>query len=176
MYRAKLLRKLDRLDQELANFAEELKGQADDVLRQSPGKDVWSPMQLLSHLYNAEKLSLAYCKKKLSFQPKLKSKNFKTWVNDRAVSLALASPFKFKAPFEVKEEVSSAPDTLPSILSKWRSSRNDLRDFITNISEEYIDKEVYKHPLGMRLSLGGMLDFYLSHFRRHQKQLRRRLP
>jgi len=53
--------------------------------------------------------------------------------------------------------------------------RKDLYEFIDSVSEDYIDKEVYKHPLGGRLSLTGMLEFFDSHFDHHSKQIFRAL-
>jgi len=175
MYREKLLQKIDKLDKEVEGLISNLKAYSTKQLQSKPAPDVWSPIQILNHIILSEQRSLEYCKKKLSFDPKLKKASWRSWMNSRLVMLALISPFKFKAPGAVAEDQFSNSDTLDSIETKWKATREDWRTYISDLSEKYLDKEVYKHPFGMRMSLGGMLDFFLTHFHRHRKQLLKRI-
>ncbi|WP_235294237.1 DinB family protein [Portibacter lacus] len=175
MLRNKLIQKVQNLDIEMDQLFNELKGNSFETLNKKKDANTWSPIQILDHIILSERLSLGYCKKKLSFDPKLKTANFRTWINGRLISWSLQSPFKFKAPDVVTSDKLVAESELGLIKEKWKALRAELLAFIHNVPEKYIDKEVYKHPFGLRMSLNGMLDFYKSHFRRHRKQLRQRI-
>ncbi|WP_235297580.1 DinB family protein [Portibacter marinus] len=175
-YRKKLISKLDKMDEALEELFANLAKFNNEQLNKSPEEGVWSPIQLLNHMTLSEKLSLAYCRKKLSFDPKLKNKNLRSWFNARLITWSLASPFKFKAPAPVREGEFNANGSLQESEKLWKAIRKDLRQFLNEVPEKYIEKEVYKHPNGLRLSLEGMLDFLNQHFKRHRKQMYQRLP
>jgi hypothetical protein len=175
MIRARLLAKIAVLDEELESLFDALKSYSQDQMdtKQAPG--VWSPSEVLQHILLSETLSLAYCKKKLSFEPELKKANIISWFNARLINWSLISPFKFKAPKEVSSSQLNTNESFEDFVARYKLCRKELALFVAEVPEKYIDREVYKHPLGMRMSINGMLDFYKNHFRRHRKQLLARL-
>lgn len=175
MLRDNLIGKVEHLDSELEGLISKLRTFSQEELDYKPNDSVWSPTEVLQHMILSEKLSLAYCKKKLSFEPKLRKAGILTWLNGKLISWSLMSPFKFKAPAAVGSPQLSVKDSFGDLVTRWEALRNELKTFIINVPELYIDREVYKHPFGMRMSLSGMLDFYQSHFRRHRKQVLKRL-
>lgn len=176
MLRDRLLKQVHQLNEELESLRLKLKAYSQEELDQNPNDGGWSPSQILQHLLLSEKLSLDYCVKKVSFEPRLKKANILTWLNGRLVTWSLQSPFKFKAPAVVSSEHLLKEEPVDELFLRWKQLREQLEDFLRHLPSKYVDREVYKHPLGMRLSLRGMLDFYKSHFRRHRKQLLSRLP
>ncbi|MEL6720728.1 MAG: hypothetical protein AAFP82_18635, partial [Bacteroidota bacterium] len=66
-------RKLDKLDSDLRNLLTDLEGYSEQTLNKKPDEKSWSVFQIMSHLILAEGGSLRYVKKKLSFNPELKT-------------------------------------------------------------------------------------------------------
>lgn len=170
-----LIQHLELLNIELEALITELKQYSHESLNRRPNEDAWSPIQVLHHLMLSEKLSIAYCQKKLSFKPKLKKANFISKIRSFSVKLYLDSPFKFKAPKGLDSNALPTEDQLESVIDTWRQQRADLRSFIQSLPEEYLDREVYKHPFGGRLSIEGLMVFFKAHFANHRKQIRRAL-
>lgn len=175
MLRSKLIKKVEELDKEMNDLFEKLGDYSHEALNTKPNEVTWSAIQVLQHLMLAEKMSTAYCVKKLSFKPKLKKANALSVVKSWLVAFALVLPIKFKAPDAVKVEKLPGEESLENILNQWVLQRKELREFVESIPDEYIDKEVYKHPFGLRLSNVGLLNFFKNHFNRHRKQILRRL-
>ncbi len=175
MYRDILLKQLEHLDKELEQLFSDLSGHSEASLKTKKDDSQWSPIEILQHLLISERLSLAYCEKKLSFKPNLKKKGFRSMLSAQLVGLALISPFKFKAPKAVAADQFNLELSLEDVKQQWLASRKKLHNFLATVSDDYVDCEIYKHPFGVRLSLGGMLNFFLKHFHRHRRQLQRRL-
>lgn len=167
--------KIDKLDQHLLDLLQYLKGFTNDQLNGKPAPEAWSALQVCHHLLKTEELSLAYIKKKLSFEPKLKVANMATKMRLKLLKTYLNTPMKYKAPNNVSTEVLPAYSTLPELESKWLALRADLKSYLKNLPADLFDKEVYKHPFAGRLSLEGMIYFFEEHFLRHLKQIKKTL-
>ena len=96
-----------------------------------------------------------------------------TRIRTRVLKLYLGLPFKFKAPRAVSGE--ALPDSVPlaDTMARWERTRTGMQDFLEKVPEDHLDKELFKHPLAGKLTLKGMLEFFLSHFRRHREQINR---
>lgn len=168
--------RLDRLNRTLNALFEELGRLEETQLNRVPASGQWSPIQVMHHLLIAEEQSLGYLRKKLSHQPvslpfigwKSRWRTFLLW-------LYLRSPFKFKAPAGVGDEVLPAVATLAETEARWRKLRQDLTDFLANLPADLYAKEVYRHPFAGRMALTSMLDFFYWHFIRHYQQIMRTL-
>lgn len=163
--------RFDRLNQSLLKLFDLLAHYSDHELNQSPGQHKWSPTQIMNHLILSEKLSIAYCQKKLSFNPNLKKSGFMTTLRTNMIRGYLYSPLKFKAPSIINTPVLPKEDTIENIRKNWNKVRNDLKDFINDLPESMLDKELYKHPFGGRISVLGMLKVMEAHFDNHRKQI-----
>ena len=176
MHRSLLFAKLQRLDKELDDLLTSLGNYSHEALNQSPKEGAWSATQVLHHVKLAEYYSLKYCEKKLSFKPELGKVGWREYLRGTLVKWYLQIPLKVNAPANMSGTALPAESHLAEIEAEWKGLRKELYKFLEDLSEDYIDKAVYKHPFGGRLSFAGMLDFYQAHFRRHQRQIWRTLP
>ncbi|MEL6277183.1 MAG: DinB family protein, partial [Bacteroidota bacterium] len=60
--------------------------------------------------------------------------------------------------------------SLAATLQEWRKVRQELNDYLKELDSDLFKKQVYKHPFSGRISIDGMLAFFLAHFQRHRKQ------
>ncbi|HMO41160.1 MAG TPA: DinB family protein [Saprospiraceae bacterium] len=169
----KISYQLDRMDNKLQQLLEALRPYSDETLNQRPAAGQWSVLQVMHHLLLTETLSLRYVQKKLSFQPKLKPVNIVTTLRGAALRFYNLLPIKLKAPNNVGDPSLPEQSSLGEVARDWQGLRNDLRDYLQTLPEDIFRKEVYRHPLSGRQSLGGMIDFFDGHFDRHHKQIRR---
>lgn len=144
---------------------------SNDALNRPPAPNKWSATQIMNHLILSEKYSVAYCEKKLSFRPALKKGGITAGLKSALVRWYLLSPLKFNAPTGIGSDALPKEDTLDNIHTNWLNERKKLKKFIDNLPEEYIDKEIYKHPFGGRLTIHGMMGFFEAHYKNHKKQI-----
>lgn len=168
-----LISKLNQLDQDLELLFQGLAEYQYQDLNKPPAPGKWSATQVMHHLMLAESLSLKYCQKKLSFQPILKKAGFLAFIRKIVLESYLRTPLKWKAPKGLETPFLPAEDSLDNVMEQWRTQRSQLKQFIEQLPAQYLDKEVYKHPFGGRLSWDGMLDFFDAHFKHHLPQIKR---
>jgi len=166
---------LNNLDDKLNKLFADLESYSDEQLCKKTAPDSWSAIQVLHHLIMSEKYSRMYCEKKLSFNPKLKKAGLGTSLRTKFVNFYLNSPFKAPAPKMISGPNLPEKDTLANVREIWLSERANLAKFIQDLPQEYTDKEIYKHPLGGRLTIDGMMQFFDAHFKNHEKQIYRAL-
>jgi hypothetical protein len=168
-------RLLQKMDQDLESLIRELSQYSHEQLNRPTQDGGWSPIQVMYHLIIAEEGSLQYLRKKLSFNPELKD----TGMGDRYRSLMLNfylwAPFKFKAPAGVSGDKLPVEADFQETAQRWKSSREELAQYLESLPEEVFNKSVYKHPFAGRMSLDAMLRFFSGHFSRHKKQIRKAL-
>ena len=172
---ASFVKRYAKLDQKLSLLLDDLKKHPDVFLNKSPGEGKWSALQTMYHLMIAEKKSHEYIEKKLSFEPRLKKAGVATWGRATMIKSYLSSPMKVKAPAAVGDQVIPSDLTFWEIAKPWKENRANLLAYLQNMPKEYVDKEIYKHPVGGRLGINGMLTFFETHFDRHKKQIYRAL-
>ena len=169
---------LDRLDQ-LNLELDQLQASIADIdatrFNAAPSLGKWSAAQIMHHLIRAEQLSLKYCQKKLSFQPKLKRAGIAADFRSALVHYCMVLPFKFEAPPGMGTEHLPVSSRIDETFETWKLTRSDWKEFFKQLPAEYIDKEVYKHPVGGRLSWRGMLRFFGSHYHHHYPQIMKAL-
>lgn len=173
--RAAILDQLTVLDKELEELLTELAAYSKEQLNRQPAPDSWSATQVLHHLLLSEKYSRQYCEKKLSFKPDLPKAGLMTAARTQFVKWYLFLPLKVKAPAMISSSALPEEDELSNIVAQFTAQRKQLRTYLEQVEEQYLDREVYKHPFAGRLSLGGMLNFFQAHFRHHRKQIYRAL-
>jgi hypothetical protein len=166
---------LETLEQERRELFDLLQVRGDEELNRAPGPGKWSAIQVMHHLIISEELSLKYVRKKLSFKPELQKAGFSERFRRMLLKIYLGLPFKFKAPKGVNDDALPAHVSFSETARRWDAIRLDLAGFLEGVSQDLFDKELYKHPAAGKMTLHGMLDFYLAHFRRHREQIIRTL-
>jgi len=151
-------------------FLNELAESGDERLNRKPANGGWSAIQVVHHLILVEVNSLAYVRKKLSFNPELKRSGLGASLRMLLLRLSLLSPIKFKAPKSAGNE--SIPDeaTLESSRQAWAGIRADWSDFFAQMPADLADKAAYRHPRAGRLDWLQMIEFLQAHFERHRRQ------
>ncbi len=169
----KILAANARYTSQVESLLAELAPICDERLNRKPPDGGWSAMQTLHHLILVEENSLAYIRKKLSFNPKLEKSGLGAWSRMILLRITLLSPLKFKAP--KSSGVENIPETgnLADASSRWLAARKELKEFFEAMPPELIDKAVYRHPYIGLINWLQMLDFLNLHFKRHREQIRR---
>lgn len=166
---------LDRLEQKLRALEQELSALPTEQLTKVPKPGAWSVLDILHHLKMAEAYGHRYSEKKLSFNPSLPNDNWQSRFRARLLNTFNRSNLKVKAPKGVDESFFPKDVPFQQIMEEWKGQRTALYSFLESLDAETYKKQVYKHPLGGRLSLADMLSFFDSHFDRHYKQIQRTL-
>lgn len=144
----------------------------DDLLNRTPADHGWSAIQTMHHLMLVEEQSMAYLRKKLSFNPELKPAGWMAGVKMLLLKLSLISPFKFKAPKAASDPIPTT-DTLEAVKSRWLKIRQEWETFFAEMPEVWEDKAVYRHPRIGLINWLQTIDFLSSHFDRHKAQIKR---
>ncbi|GIV31689.1 MAG: hypothetical protein KatS3mg029_1040 [Saprospiraceae bacterium] len=164
-----------QMNAELEALLESLSSVPEATLRQRPSPQEWSVLEILQHIYIAERASIAYVRKKMQYPHGLKKIGLETRLRSLLLRFFLDAPFKFKAPAVVAEERFDPSLTLDTLKKEWKRTRQELSTLLEEMPPELAEKNIFKHALAGRLGLTGMLVFFEGHFRRHRRQIERTL-
>lgn len=167
-----LLRRNERYNRLINNLFSEMEPLGDETLNRQPAGGGWSAIQTMHHLILSEELSLAYVKKKLSFQPELAPAGFDTRWRGFVLWFSLRTSLKFKAPKNIGDEHLPEHSTLAEARDRWGKARADWTDFFAQMPDTMANMALYKHPRVGRLGWPQMLSFFETHLGRHLKQMR----
>ncbi len=131
----------------------------------------WSILQVLSHLNSSERASLTYMKKKVQAGDKMGSIGIMNKLQMKLTNLALASSLKWKAPSYVAHP--DEPKDLEEIRGIWLKTRKEIMSFVKEYPDEYLDRLVYKHPMGGRQNLNNAVYSFIYHQKHHLHQIDR---
>ncbi len=170
------LKKLETLNRQLERLFDELSAVDPTRLLQAPGEGQWSPVQVLQHLMLSENGSMQYVRKKTqSGYAGLKPSDWQGKLRSLLVGFYLSLPFKFKAPAVVDTPQFPEVKSFEEIREGYLQTRRNLADLLQGLPDEAYAVMAYRHPLGGRMDLNGMLHFFAAHFERHEKQIKRSL-
>lgn len=161
--------RFERLEKEKTALFRRLDGLSDETLNRSPGEGRWSVIQVLCHLSRAEDLSLRYIRKKM--QAEAPEAGVICRIKSAALSLALRSPLRFKAP-AMSAEVPER-ETLGEVASRWDAVRREMVDALDEVPESDLSRAVFRHPRVGLISLEQALRFMQDHLDHHRRQLER---
>lgn len=160
--------KLNRLDADTDKIYASLEGISDENLNNSSYG--WSIIQVLSHLNSAESASLKYMRKKIQAGDKMQNYGptnaFRMWLCNSALKSAL----KWKAPSYISQPPVYKYDEMKQ---KWAETRTSIRQFVDEYPDEWLNKLVYKHPLGGRQNLDRAVESFIYHQIHHIHQIKR---
>jgi len=155
--RLALFNKLDKLDASKMN--------------QQPDANSWSVVQVMDHLTLAERNSLLYMTKKLSFNVEMKKADFKTTLRLFILKTALKLPLKWKAPKIVADARNEK--NYAEAKAAWSEVRNGIAAFLEKFPPEHLQSELFKHPSAGKFTVVQALNFMRTHFEHHLKQIDR---
>ena len=174
MMKKECLELLDLIDDKKTSLKEYLEGFESSELVRLPTKGKWSAIMTVHHLMLAESGSIAYCKKKMSFDPVLIDATKDQIKMETKVPYLLKSPkYKVEAPLGLSAEYLDNTLTLNEVFEKWNAIRNEVREFIESQNESIFSKALYKHPLAGKMRLIGMVMFFEGHLDSHTTQIKR---
>ncbi|MBL7979387.1 MAG: DinB family protein [Bacteroidetes Order II. Incertae sedis bacterium] len=173
MIQAQLTEKLNTLENAtcvLLNHAETFP-EAARVVKPSP--DVWSPIEVVYHLYLSERMSQVLVQRFLSSGKKASQASLKSTIGMWKLRIGNLLPVQINAP----GPVAKIPPNLQwdHVREEWFVQRRDLQTWLGGLPDEVVTSTCFRHPIAGDISLVQMLDFFLIHLNRHELQIRKRL-
>jgi len=145
-----------------------------DKLLVNPRKGKWSISQILSHIIEVERISLAYMKKKSLGIAAARDSGI--WEDFKFLVLLISQrlPLKYKRPRIISGH-DPASLTFPQIIQAWNAVRADLKDFLLTFDDRTIKRTIYKHAFSGRLNVVHAVKFFAEHLKHHLPQIKRLL-
>lgn len=171
----KILSANARYTAQVEDLFRELESRPHGLLNRKPADNGWSALQVIFHLILVDENSLAYVRKKLSFNPVLKKAGIGASLRSILLLVTLYSPIKFKAPKAASSELIPETGDFEEAKARWRKIRSEWTDFFAQMPADLAEKAAYRHPRAGRLNWLQMLRFLSAHFERHRRQIRRAL-
>lgn len=162
-----------QLEEERKNLFSELKNYSDEVINKKPSPEKWSVAEVIAHLITAEEMSLKYLSKKIQDTSKEGNETFKNKYRWLLVQIVFTFNIKFKAPEIVEPKMGY--QLLTNLETKWNDVRNQTLRVLQKLSNEEVNKTLWKHALAGKMNLHHMVQFFGVHFNRHKKQIKRTL-
>jgi uncharacterized damage-inducible protein DinB len=162
----------DRLERQLAELLLFVHALPNDQLTKIPAPGKWSILQILTHLYISEKLSIGYIKKKSLAVNEVG--NAGLWQSVLMVVLKISQriPVRYKAPKAVLQNTTEAMP-LSDLIAQWNLLRIELKSMLNNLPNHHVNKLVYKHPFAGMLSFPQAVAFFQEHITHHTPQIKR---
>jgi hypothetical protein len=161
----------NKIEAQRASLLAELKALPEENLSASPAPGKWSALQILSHLYTSEKMSMAYIKKKSQGINDVGNAGLKHKLVFVLLKFSQRIPLRYKAPQVVTQNMEAMP--LPQLVAQWDLLRLELKSMLENVSEKHVNRLVFKHPVAGRLSMPQAVAFFGEHIHHHTSQLKR---
>ncbi len=165
-----IIDKLKNFDVTTNKLLDDLSHVSDEKLKQNPDGG-WSVLQVLSHLDAAESASLGYMRKKLQAGDKMGTIGLMNQLKMGVIKIALKSSLKWKAPSYISNPAS--PSSLVKMREQWMNTRKEIKNFVSEYPDKYINSLVYKHPMGGRQDLNNAIDSFIFHQAHHIHQINR---
>jgi len=166
-----LTTKLKHLDILLRSLFSQLETCTHVQLNRRPQPGSWSAIQVMHHLMLSESYSRMYCEKKLKNTTQFTNSSVATHIRLLLLRWYLLSGLKAKAPQRVNTGSLPDSDSLDQVTRQWSEERQLLGTLLEKVSPDYFNKTIYKHPYAGHLTIPGMLDFFVAHFRHHVLQI-----
>lgn len=166
------------LAEQLASLEAQRKELLDSLLQLSAEKlndhsdGRWSINQIIAHLIAAEKLSIAYLQKKILAINKVDNTGIYEEVKMIVLIISQRLPFKFTAPRVVVENSTQTTD-ISQLEKEWCLVRKELRQLLEKVTDDQINRRIYKHVRAGKLNIQHALIFFREHIIHHHPQIKR---
>jgi hypothetical protein len=171
--RSDLQRRLERLEATRAGVVSRVEPFDRERLNRPRADGGWSALQVLHHVILVESGTLRYISKKMQAGTSLPRAGLVSRLRRLTLQVALASPFRFRAPgvvAEVPAEIDPA-----DLLARWDEARGGWRKLVEEFPEEILDRLVFRHGWVGLMGLRDTLDFLQGHLDHHVRQVERLL-
>ncbi len=168
-----LEKEFTQLETERNNLFSELKNYSDDVINKKPRPEAWSVAEVIVHLITAEEMSLKYLSKKIQDTSKAQPEGLKNKGRWLLVRIVFTFNIKFKAPEIVEPKLGY--QSLANLDIHWNKIRQQTLEVLSRLSDEEVNKELWKHAIAGKMNLHHMVQFFGIHSRHHKKQIDRTL-
>lgn len=169
--RKELILQLDQLNEKINTWYERLRPASTLKLMHQPSPDQWSIMHVLAHLVKTEEVILQYCRKKIQATDLKRTSPLTTLRTSLLPLLVGRRLYHYKAPGVVAPTMDLKNISLEQLFTEWEKVRKDWRQFIEQLPEDKLDKEVYRQPTIGRLGWKGTFVFFENHMKRHWEQI-----
>lgn len=169
----KLHERFERLESKRAALINSLKNYSDETLSRQPEPGAWSVSEILHHLLTTEEASLRYLNKKIQGLSSSPSTGISNSVRIFVMRIVYSLPFRYKAPDVTLPANTNA--SIREIDERWGKVRVETINLLGKLSEEDLNRELWRHPIGGRMNIFQMIDFFEQHISRHEKQIGRTL-
>jgi uncharacterized damage-inducible protein DinB len=170
---AQLRKRFLQLEEERKNLFTDLRKYSDEVINKKPSPEKWSVAEVIAHVMTAEEYSLKYLQKKVLDTSQEKSETFKNKWRWLLVQTVFTFDIKFKAPEIVEPKIGYT--TLADLETNWANNRSETIKVITTLTDEEVNKTLWKHAVAGKMNLHHMVQFFGVHYNRHKKQIERTL-
>jgi hypothetical protein len=167
----KLELQFDELERSKAALLKKLEALDEGLLSKKPDSKSWSVVQVVSHLIKIEEGSMNYMKKKLSYNPPLKSTGWWTALKIWFTKLMMRLPLRYKTTDFLEEATNDV--TLEEAGKLWEVTRKQMRNFFDGLTEQQLSAALHKNLLAGRVNVYQQMSFMQVHFDRHLKQIDR---
>lgn len=169
----KLEKEFLQLEEERKNLFKELKSHSEEMLNKYPKPEAWSVAEVIAHITAAEEMSLKYLLKKTQDTSREGGETFKHKLRWLLVNVVFSFNLKYKAPEIV--EPKRGYHSLANLEMQWAKIRLQTLSVLDKLSDQELNKTLWKHAVAGKLNLHHMVQFFRIHFLRHKKQIERTL-
>lgn len=160
-----------KMEEAKTSFLSMLSSWSTERLMAAP-KEGWSVLQIVEHLIMSENGTLDYLRRKAQAPAaELESAGEQEAEVSRKLNLALKSDQRWEAPPVLAPPRGDQP--LERLIEQWSDLRAQWKKFLDELTPEYYDKKMFRHPLDGRLNIEQTVSFVEHHIRHHVHQLRR---
>jgi hypothetical protein len=169
----KLQKKYDALEKSLTDVIKHLDSLSEDE-RTSSEEGVWSPVEVLYHLWQSETGTCRYLEKKLQAAPtEVEKAGISSLIRSNLLNQALRNKKKkYKVP-KVLDEMPEKID-FEELKNSFTETRSHLKNILERFDENMSKRAYFKHPRAGRLNISQAMDFLMIHFDRHVDQIKER--
>lgn len=168
---AKLEQQFKELESTKANYLLLFEELTEEKLNQAPEPGKWSMLEVVAHILSSESRSLGYLKKKMLGINEVKKARLKSSLGSGLLKVALRLPLKYKAPKVLDNP--NGPYKPDEMIKEWEQVRVELKELLTKISDEHINKQIFKHPSAGKMNIVQAMGFLNLHLKRHLAQVRK---
>jgi DinB superfamily len=162
---------LDKLHQQKNNFLAELDSWTDSERLQAPAGH-WNALQIIEHIMQSEGGVLGYMSKKTSSGwENIEHTTQEHADKSTALNSRLISRDQYKIPAVLTEP--EATEDYDTLKNRWNQLHQHIHTFVTELHEEFYDRQIFNQPAAGRLNLFQTLEFLCYHILHHTYQLER---